>query len=117
MRWRRQRRLIFIEDILIGKERTRNTSNSGRIATAFWGLFACIVAIYATNLGSLIEVVNKFGSFFLRFTARRFRFGIRRQTGKSAWRIFRFIVWHRVGLDCQFFILTSNFYGLTSSVV
>ena len=36
----------------------------GRIATAFWGFFACIVAIYATNLGSLIEVVNKFGSFF-----------------------------------------------------
>ncbi|MGI8555845.1 MAG: sodium:solute symporter [Pyrinomonadaceae bacterium] len=36
----------------------------GRIATAFWGLFACIVAIYSTNLGSLIEVVNKFGSFF-----------------------------------------------------
>ena len=36
----------------------------GRIATFFWGLFACVVAIYATNLGSLIEVVNKFGSFF-----------------------------------------------------
>ena len=36
----------------------------GRIATGFWGIFACIVAIYATNLGSLIEVVNKFGSFF-----------------------------------------------------
>ncbi len=36
----------------------------GRIATAFWGLFACIVALYATSLGSLIEVVNKFGSFF-----------------------------------------------------
>ncbi len=36
----------------------------GRIATAFWGLFACIVAIFSTNLGSLIEVVNKFGSFF-----------------------------------------------------
>ncbi|MEJ7861093.1 MAG: sodium:solute symporter [Pyrinomonadaceae bacterium] len=36
----------------------------GRIATFFWGIFACIVAIYATNLGSLIEVVNKFGSFF-----------------------------------------------------
>ena len=36
----------------------------GRMATAFWGVFACIVAIYATNLGSLIEVVNKFGSFF-----------------------------------------------------
>lgn len=37
---------------------------AGRIATLFWGLFACIVALYATSLGSLIEVVNKFGSFF-----------------------------------------------------
>jgi SSS family transporter len=36
----------------------------GRFATFVWGIFACIVAIYATNLGSLIEVVNKFGSFF-----------------------------------------------------
>lgn len=35
-----------------------------RIATGFWGLFACIVALFATNLGSLIEVVNRFGSFF-----------------------------------------------------
>ncbi|MEQ1857370.1 MAG: sodium:solute symporter, partial [Longimicrobiales bacterium] len=33
-------------------------------ATAFWGLFACIVATYAATLGSLIEVVNQFGSFF-----------------------------------------------------
>ena len=36
----------------------------GRIATFVWGIFACIVAVYATNLGSLIEVVNKFGSYF-----------------------------------------------------
>lgn len=36
----------------------------GRISTFVWGIFACIVAIFATNLGSLIEVVNKFGSFF-----------------------------------------------------
>jgi Na+/proline symporter len=36
----------------------------GRIATFVWGMFACVVAIYSTNLGSLIEVVNKFGSFF-----------------------------------------------------
>ena len=35
-----------------------------RAATGFWGLFACIVATYAVNLGSLIEVVNRFGSFF-----------------------------------------------------
>jgi SSS family transporter len=33
-------------------------------ATAFWGLFACFVATYAATLGSLIEVVNQFGSFF-----------------------------------------------------
>lgn len=36
----------------------------GRIATFIWGVFACIVATFATNLGSLIEVVNTFGSFF-----------------------------------------------------
>jgi SSS family solute:Na+ symporter len=35
-----------------------------RMATALWGLFACVVATYAVNLGSLIEVVNRFGSFF-----------------------------------------------------
>src|SRR5690606_27959371 len=33
-------------------------------ATAFWGIFACVVATYAATLGSLIEVVNRFGSFF-----------------------------------------------------
>ena len=33
-------------------------------ATAFWGVFACIVAVYSVSLGSLIEVVNRFGSFF-----------------------------------------------------
>ncbi len=36
----------------------------GRVATLVWGVFACIVATFATNLGSLIEVVNTFGSFF-----------------------------------------------------
>ncbi|HEY4218888.1 MAG TPA: sodium:solute symporter [Gemmatimonadaceae bacterium] len=35
-----------------------------RVATGVWGVFACIVATYAVNLGSLIEVVNRFGSFF-----------------------------------------------------
>ncbi|HUF48230.1 MAG TPA: sodium:solute symporter [Vicinamibacterales bacterium] len=35
-----------------------------KMATAFWGLFASVVAMYAVNLGSLIEVVNRFGSFF-----------------------------------------------------
>lgn len=35
-----------------------------RFAIAFWGLFASIVAIRAAELGSLIEVVNRFGSLF-----------------------------------------------------
>ncbi|NUQ12914.1 MAG: hypothetical protein HUU26_11430, partial [Gemmatimonadaceae bacterium] len=35
-----------------------------KIATGFWGLFACFVAVQAGSLGSLIEVVNRFGSFF-----------------------------------------------------
>jgi SSS family transporter len=35
-----------------------------RIATGGWGLFASAVAVWAAELGSLIEVVNRFGSFF-----------------------------------------------------
>ena len=42
----------------------RHYLTASRIATGFWGLFACVVALYATSLGSLIEVVNRYGSFF-----------------------------------------------------
>jgi solute:Na+ symporter, SSS family len=35
-----------------------------KLATLFWGLFACVVAMFAANQGSLIEVVNRYGSFF-----------------------------------------------------
>jgi Na+/proline symporter len=35
-----------------------------KLATGFWGIFACGVAVFAASLGSLIEVVNRFGSFF-----------------------------------------------------
>src|SRR6185437_3525848 len=35
-----------------------------KVATGFWGAFACLIATYAATLGSLIEVVNRFGSFF-----------------------------------------------------
>ena len=35
-----------------------------KLATLFWGLVACVVAIYSANQGSLIEVVNRYGSFF-----------------------------------------------------
>ncbi len=35
-----------------------------RAATGVWGAFACIVATFSVHLGSLIEVVNRYGSFF-----------------------------------------------------
>jgi solute:Na+ symporter, SSS family len=35
-----------------------------KTATALWGVFAMGVATFAATLGSLIEVVNRFGSFF-----------------------------------------------------
>jgi len=35
-----------------------------RLLTAFWGAFACLIALQAGRLGSAIEVVNKFGSYF-----------------------------------------------------
>ena len=35
-----------------------------KAATGLWGLFACGVAVWAAELGSLIEVVNRIGSFF-----------------------------------------------------
>ncbi|HET7694369.1 MAG TPA: sodium:solute symporter, partial [Vicinamibacterales bacterium] len=35
-----------------------------KAATGIWGLIACGVAVWAAELGSLIEVVNRFGSFF-----------------------------------------------------
>jgi solute:Na+ symporter, SSS family len=37
---------------------------AAKIATGFWGVFACVVAFYAASLGPLIDVVNRFGSFF-----------------------------------------------------
>ncbi len=35
-----------------------------KLATAGWGVFACVAAVYAAQFGSLIEVVNRFGSYF-----------------------------------------------------
>ncbi|MBK5254873.1 MAG: sodium:solute symporter [Vicinamibacteria bacterium] len=35
-----------------------------RVFTALWGGFACLIALQAGRLGSAIEVVNKFGSYF-----------------------------------------------------
>jgi SSS family solute:Na+ symporter len=35
-----------------------------KLATVAWGLMACVVAMRAANQGPLIEVVNRYGSFF-----------------------------------------------------
>jgi SSS family solute:Na+ symporter len=57
-----------------------------KLATAFWGLFACVVASFAANLGSLIEVVNRFGSFFYGSLLGVFVLAVafRRATGTGA---------------------------------
>jgi Na+/proline symporter len=57
-----------------------------KVATGFWGLFACGVALYAGRLGSLIEVVNKFGSYFYGSLLGVFALaiGTRRATGNGA---------------------------------
>jgi Na+/proline symporter len=57
-----------------------------KLATGFWGLVACVVAVYSVNLGSLIEVVNRFGSFFYGSLLGVFvlAIGTRRATGRGA---------------------------------
>jgi len=57
-----------------------------KLATGFWGLFAVVVAVYAAQLGSLIEVVNRFGSFFYGSILGVFllAIGVRRATAAGA---------------------------------
>ena len=57
-----------------------------KIATGVWGLAACLVAIYASTLGPLIEVVNRFGSFFYGSLLGVFvlAIGTKRATGRGA---------------------------------
>jgi Na+/proline symporter len=57
-----------------------------RLATGLWGLFACGVAVWAAELGSLIEVVNRFGSFFYGSILGVFilAFGVPLATGTGA---------------------------------
>ena len=57
-----------------------------KMTTGFWGLFAAVVAVYASSLGSLIEVVNRFGSFFYGSILGVFMLAIltRRTTGNGA---------------------------------
>jgi SSS family transporter len=57
-----------------------------RTATGCWALVACTVALYAARLGSLIEVVNRFGSFFYGSLLGVFMLaiGTKRATGTGA---------------------------------
>ena len=77
-----------------------------KIVTGFWGLFASIVAVYAPNLGSLIEVVNRFGSFFYGSLLGVFilAVGTRRATSPGA-------VWGLVGG-----MVTVTYVAVTSSI-
>ncbi len=55
-------------------------------ATALWGLFVCMMAVYAVQLGSLIEVVNRYGSYFYGSILGVFilAIGVRRANGHGA---------------------------------
>ena len=50
--------------LLRGSEGDAHYVLVSRLAVVFWGVLACIVAMYAVQLGSLIEVVNRIGSIF-----------------------------------------------------
>jgi Na+/proline symporter len=57
-----------------------------RLAVAFWGVVACVVAHVAVQLGSLIEVVNRIGSIFYGSLLGVFvlALGFRRANGHGA---------------------------------
>jgi Na+/proline symporter len=55
-------------------------------ATAVWGVFTCLMAVYAVRLGSLIEVVNRYGSYFYGSLLGVFilALGVKRANGHGA---------------------------------
>ena len=57
-----------------------------KLATAGWGVFVCIAAVYAVQLGSLIEVVNRYGSYFYGSILGVFilAIGVKRANGHGA---------------------------------
>jgi Na+/proline symporter len=57
-----------------------------KLSTAAWGVFTCVMAVYAVQLGSLIEVVNTFGSYFYGSILGVFilAIGVKRANGHGA---------------------------------
>jgi len=92
-----------------------------RVATGFWGLVACVVATYAASLGSLIEVVNRFGSFFYGSLLGVFvlAIGTRRATGRGAfWGLLAgMAVVALVALTTSISFLWHNVVGVVTVVV
>jgi Na+/proline symporter len=80
-----------------------------KFATVFWGLFACGVAVYAADRGSLIEVVNKFGSYFYGSMLGVFvlALGVKRANGHGAF------IGLIAGLAAVFFVA---YYPATKSI-
>ena len=54
-----------------------------KMATIAWGLVACVVAVRAASAGSLIEVVNRYGSFFYGSLLGVFILGILTKTATA----------------------------------
>jgi Na+/proline symporter len=76
----------FYRRLLVPEASDAHYLAAARVATAVWGVFACGVALFAAGLGPLIDVVNRFGSFFYGSILGVFvlALGIPRATGRGA---------------------------------
>jgi solute:Na+ symporter, SSS family len=76
----------FYKRLFVREAEDAHYLNVARIATGCWGVFACVVAVYAASLGPLIDVVNRFGSFFYGSILGVFMLaiGVRRATSTGA---------------------------------
>jgi SSS family solute:Na+ symporter len=76
----------FYQRHFVTQASDRHYLTVSKLATLFWGLFACVVAMYSANQGSLVEVVNRYGSFFYGSLLGVFMLAIltRRATARGA---------------------------------
>ncbi len=76
----------FYRRYWIRQARDQHYLSVSRISTLVWGLFAVAVALYAGQLGSLIEAVNRIGSYFYGSLLGVFllAFGVRSARGTGA---------------------------------